>query len=479
MLTGAPAFSSLKLTDVVAEKQRPGGRDPCSRFPAIPAAVGKLVADMLASDRDERPASYRELTARLDDLIAAQARVAPQLAAVKGKESPLLQTAEIRFLAGGSGSTGQQPAHEPSAFPAPSEILPRQGSPAPPTSQAIGPASAAPARRGRPMLILGAVAAVMALVAVPMLKGQPGEAPASPDAPRRSVPGPTAPVSLRSVAIQGLDGPVRPGVALELRSESVPASASGLSYRWAVRPETSATLGSPTSASTRLQLSGLPGDEFTVELEASAGGASVQAQRRIVLDYPATDLLPDFLDQSTEWLARTRLHGEWLRRKEDGAIVCTAPDAPCVRTHNVPGTTWRLQGFLLPERLNRRGFAQTAFCLKLGPVRQLAVVCEREGLQGENWTVSLQEVEREEARGTFTFHPLPQPKVVTIVDRGKLAGACYTITRRGSEIDFRLGFPGSSECAEHREHVRINPDVMAFTLFVRGGRGVFPKLELW
>src|SRR5262249_36853917 len=151
--------------------------------------------------------------------------------------------------------------------------------------------------------------------------------------------------------------------------------------------------------------------------------------------YPPTDLFADFLDKSTDWLARTRFHGEWSRR-EDGAIVCLAPDVPCFRTRSVAGTVWRGGGPVAPARHNPRGLAGAAVCPPRGPARQLAVVCARDGSNGESWTCSLQEVEREEARNTFAFHPLAQPKSVQVVDReGTLKGALYTITRRGSELE--------------------------------------------
>jgi serine/threonine-protein kinase len=550
MLTGEPAFASTKLTEVVAAKRAATGPDPCARRAAIPAAVGKLVAAMLAPDRDNRPANHRELTARLDERIAATGSgEAPPLkpaapatpaapAPARRKESRLLQTAELDFLVAGGGAPDPGPQFvDNAAFPPPSEIVAREapaaaaaaparrqpadqpqqaalaqgaspavaptraaatrnaassaapGSVSPSSAAPIGPTArtnATPAptpqpRRNRRALVAAAVAAVLLLIAVPVLQQRHG-AVESPQPAPSPVPKPSAPVEAapRSAAILGLDGTIRPRVPIELRAETT-AAAGELHYHWSAQPEATATLAAPTAASTTLRLNGLPGDEYTIGLEVRAdSGAPLQAERRIVLDYPPLDLLADFLDKSTDWQARARLHGDWSHRAEDGAIVCVAPDAPCFRAHNIPGSVWRLAGQLRPEHQKGRAFAQTAITLRIGAAKQLALVCERNGAVGDSWTMSLQEVEREEGRGTFAFHPLAQPKDVTVIDRdGKLAGGTFTITRRGSDIDIQFGFPDAHMTAEYREHVRATAENTVFSLFAKGGRGVFPKLELW
>jgi serine/threonine-protein kinase len=488
MLTGGPAFTSTKLTEVVAEKRRPDGPDPCAKNAAIPAAVGRLVARMLAAKPDDRPANYPELTEQLDELIAlhssmaaapapvaAPAPAAP--AAPRMPDAPLLVTAEIQFLAAGGGVSEPKAA----GFPAPSEILPRTFMSLPRVNAAEVRAVKRQSRRRRGLWITGAVGGLLIVAAVPMLKHELGETPApAPPVAHNGKPA-IAHEALRGVAIHGPEGTIRPRVLIELNAETMPAACKGLTYQWTARPEGASTLASPTAASTTLQVIGLPGDAFTVAVEVgSKGDAPLMAERGFVLDYPATDLFADFFEKNGDWLGRQRPLGEWTRRKDEGGIACIAPETPTFRTRSVPGTTWRLDGLLLPERQARRGFAQAAVCLQLGLARKLALVCEREGSNGENWTMSVQEVEREEARGTFTFHPLAQGKVVKALDRdGRLSGASYTITRRDSELEFRFGFPVLHETAELREHVRNNNDAMMLTLFARGGRAVFPKLELW
>jgi tRNA A-37 threonylcarbamoyl transferase component Bud32 len=58
MLTGKPAFRGKKLTDIVTQKRAPVAPNPCFETD-VPAAVGAFVQCMLASNRDDRPRSYK------------------------------------------------------------------------------------------------------------------------------------------------------------------------------------------------------------------------------------------------------------------------------------------------------------------------------------------------------------------------------------------------------------------------------------
>ena len=67
MLTAKPAFRGKKLSEIVARKRDPLAPDPCTENPDVPSAVGALVQSMLAPERENRPASYKEL----DEMLAA------------------------------------------------------------------------------------------------------------------------------------------------------------------------------------------------------------------------------------------------------------------------------------------------------------------------------------------------------------------------------------------------------------------------
>ena len=71
MLVGQPAFRGSKLTDIVLRKRDPNAPNPISEHPGLPAAVGAFTQRLLASNRDDRPSSYKQLDAEADQLIAA------------------------------------------------------------------------------------------------------------------------------------------------------------------------------------------------------------------------------------------------------------------------------------------------------------------------------------------------------------------------------------------------------------------------
>lgn len=71
VLTAQPAFPNAGLTTTIARKQAPVGPDPRQVCADVPEGVAKLVTEMLAADREDRPASYAALQQRCDELIRA------------------------------------------------------------------------------------------------------------------------------------------------------------------------------------------------------------------------------------------------------------------------------------------------------------------------------------------------------------------------------------------------------------------------
>jgi serine/threonine protein kinase len=140
MLTGKPAFRGKKLTEIVTQKRAPVAPNPCSES-EVPAAVGAFVQCLLASNRDERPRSYKELDERLAELLDTLARSKPA-APVVGEETEW-----------GAGPMATRPSVQPAADPwqepkAAPKTTPARGSkppsppttpPPPPTGKAGGP----------------------------------------------------------------------------------------------------------------------------------------------------------------------------------------------------------------------------------------------------------------------------------------------------------------------------------------------------
>lgn len=71
MLVGQPAFRGSKLTDIVLRKRDPNPPNPVSENSGLPAAVGAFTQRLLASNREDRPDSYKQLDVEANELITA------------------------------------------------------------------------------------------------------------------------------------------------------------------------------------------------------------------------------------------------------------------------------------------------------------------------------------------------------------------------------------------------------------------------
>ena len=71
MLVGQAPFRGAKLTDIVLRKRAEVPPNPCDENPALPAMVGAYTQRLLASNRDDRPSSYKELDEELGMVMDA------------------------------------------------------------------------------------------------------------------------------------------------------------------------------------------------------------------------------------------------------------------------------------------------------------------------------------------------------------------------------------------------------------------------
>lgn len=68
-LTGGPAFKGNSLAQIVTAKVSGAAPNPTAEISDLSPAIGTLVADMLAKDREQRPQSYEILIARCHPLL--------------------------------------------------------------------------------------------------------------------------------------------------------------------------------------------------------------------------------------------------------------------------------------------------------------------------------------------------------------------------------------------------------------------------
>ena len=523
MLTGAPAYASERLTDLVVMKRQARGPDPSQRVAGVPAPLGELVAAMLAQNPADRPADYRTLRARLDEAARApNAAVRESTTAKPAEPKPvvskpeagpnLLRTAEFEFLvaaSAGAADTGQTPASafvsrviEPpapvaSAAPAPAANVAPAAIAAAPAAvvkpvrpaappRVIGARPAPPRQHTRNGIIAAAALALVAAVAVPRWRTAEDDestiaGPAI--AKAKDVVVPATGNRRPSVELVGADLPMPRGDRIQLRSSAEDADGDALQYEWSVQPSGAAILSAPNAPTTVLQHDLLPGDEFKLWLAVRDGRESTAVERRIIVRYEPANLLADFLGADSGWQGMGRMRMPW-RQRDDGAVVATAGELPIVRTRSMRGPVWRVGGSLLPERGDGRGaggdVVQGAVSIRLGPQRHLAIVCAREGVRGERFVLSVQQIVRDEVRpgagNSLRALPEAQRAPIEALDAG---GASFTLTRRGDELLFQFGFLDRSERVEHIEHIRGDVGELSLGLMARGGKVVFGSLLGW
>jgi Protein kinase domain len=513
MLTGAPAYTDERLTDLVVAKRQPRGPDPSQRGAGVPAPLGELVASMLAHDVADRPADYRTLRTLLEQaakapMAPARAAAEPRPAATPAAGPGLLRTAEFEFLATAGATAGTAAQGGAAAAPSTSPFVSRVVEPAAPAAvvapvaaerraPTVAPARAmaaprvigaktAPARKLPGGWIAAAAAAVsLVVVAVPHWRRADGPLDTPPAPPVAAAAAPASANQPPRVELIGADAPMRRGDRILLRSRAEDVDGDVLQYEWSVQPDNAASLSSTDEATTTLHHELLPGDEFELWLAVHDGRESTAVEHRVVVDYEPQDLLAGFLDADSGWQNMGRMRSPW-RQREDGAVFGIAAELPCLRTRNLEGPVWRVGGTMQPEPFDGRGPGpgagpvQGAISLRVGPQRHLAIVCAREGERGERQVLSVQQLMREEQRpgAGAGMRPLPEAQGARLeaVDAGE---ATFTVTRRGDELKLEFGFMGRSERLEHVERLRGDFGAVPLGLMVRGGRVVFGELRLW
>ncbi|MFO1029610.1 MAG: protein kinase [Planctomycetota bacterium] len=395
LLTGAPAFPSQRLTDLVVQKRRSRGPNPCEQVPSLPVEVGELVAAMLAHDPADRPADYRTLRGQLDEL-AKQVRsnmvTRPSAPARAAKPAPagnenLLRTAEFEFLAkdhdsvrsGGANFVSRleapQPGQQPGQQPETGANAPATGSP-PVAERGLVPVPAAvPARKvvtprvvgarqvvlsspragGRRAVMAGVLLVAMAGVSVPWWRRGEGGLVQPPigvsdPKPSASDAGGEAERSVHhrpTVELLGLDGPLRRGARLQVRSRAEDVDGDPLQYEWSVEPADAVVLETPAEAATAMRHELLPGDAFTLRLVVSDPADQAELAQRVVVRYPASDLLADFFQPGGAWQSSARTAPVWQRAGH--GIVVQAGDETRSAMRPLIGAVWRVAGVIVPE----------------------------------------------------------------------------------------------------------------------------------
>jgi hypothetical protein len=450
---------------------------------------------MLASDREERPRTYKELDERLQELMdlvgsspqrpagfrppdgdATMVGGGPMLsrptkkptatapAVPKPTQPPnaaptgpgLLRTAEIDFLAGGmeAGAANAPPAFRDGSSGIVTPPVAPASPPPPPAPQAAAPA---PRARGSVlvvgvMLVLGgAVGTWLALQPSGKEGGDDGKGaqidPVVPPLPQPQPPQPKPlPVRNQPPVPEGIDGVAEPrplGRTFTLEAKFRDPDGDKAMVVWTVPEEIKLLGGTDARNQTKVKLrieDGLPGEEYPIEVEANDGkNPAVKMSAKVIVgDVPFEPALEGF-KTSPRWSIDNNNFSWGL--DGDGYAFCNAKDQ--LRTMSTsPGTDafWQWTGALVAEELKDTAPAKVGVRLELGDVGY-TVRCSRTGPGDDaSWTIDLLDARRE--GGVWKEQPMAPPRHHEFAqvdpDTGDARG-WFSVTRRRDRLIVEIG----------------------------------------
>ncbi len=345
MLVGQPAFGGNKLTDIVLRKRDPSSPNPCDEKPDLPAAVGAFTQRLLASNRNDRPASYKELDNEANELLTAllanrsqaappsapggprgasdildqtipsapggkrptgspgggvdatmprgtQQRPAQPAAQSKSNTSPgMLNTGELDFLSEGGPAGADEPA-APAFQDGGTRVTP---------TAATNPMAAAPGDGGsKKGLYIGIGAAVLVAAVLGIVFGTGGDPGGTPNSNNtvktdNKTPNNVTPNSAPTIASLKLskggkesdDATVALNAMFGLAVRASDPDGDQLHYKWTWPEDSMSLMSQPGSAEIKFRLlDGLPGVEHVIRVEVSDAVSTAVANRefRIVVD---------------------------------------------------------------------------------------------------------------------------------------------------------------------------------------------------
>ena len=342
MLTGHPAFRGTKLTDIVTKKREAVGPNPCGENADLPASVGALCQRMLASDRNDRPASYKELDKLLEEMMMAlvtsrqrtdtivdmpkgdddggatmvsaprpggiapkqpdpfekgPAKGEPTKPDGGGNTAPgMLNTGEFAFLAAGGGDDGGSGPKPPQFDDGSSDTRPTN----------VSTGEAPPNKTG---LYIGIGAAALLAAAVGVWMGTRGDEGAGGGGGQQVVEGGNGTRSgANTLPVVATEGPRRVDVdeTFTVRAKASDADGDALRYRWVV-PTGVIMIRDNQAEAQFLLRDGLPGMRFDVAVDVLDGaGTAVRGTQEIEVGECVTTA--PFLTGSRDWSSE----GSWF-----------------------------------------------------------------------------------------------------------------------------------------------------------------------
>ena len=437
MLVGKPAFAGKKLTDIVVRKRDPSPPNPCDENPAVPAAVGAFTQRLLASNRNDRPASYKDLDREVDQLMEAlqsqgkrtdtivdegmdqtipsrpgafgatsagqppggtQPPVAPVGKTEAAQEKPkqtspgMLNTGELDFLSAGARAGATTPP--PTAFG-------DSGSSGTAATNPMGESSPGASNKGT-YIGVGAVAVLAALLGVVSGMGGSGdERRGGPGDPGRETTNPgnsaltVTPIKLFVGGNEVEDPTVDMGGEFELGVEVAASDGDAIAYDWSWPERALSPLVQTNSSTIKFRLDdGLPGVRHTVQLRVRDGSSAAPVSRQFQVQVGnCPEQMPLIgWDANGIW---EKVSGTWRTRMDtanpanqgaSGRVV--RREQAVLRTQLGTETYWEWSGSLEPTG-QADGESSAMVALKFGD-KGYAIRCDRVQ-QDTVWSIKILE----------------------------------------------------------------------------------------
>ncbi|MFK7738997.1 MAG: serine/threonine protein kinase [Planctomycetota bacterium] len=468
MLVGRPAFDGNKLTEIVMRKRESIAPNPCEANPGVPAAVGTFCQRLLACDRDNRPASYKDLDDEVAALIGSlessgQGRmpIEPDAGAgatmvsaspfSAGSKPPAAAPSAVSSTPSGSSNTGsgsnpgvlhtgeldflsEGGAHPGSATTQFQEPGANDTSPTTPIGAGAGPA---PAKSGGKGLMIGVGLAVVAAgVAGVLLTGPGGGGKEDPTEGGVTNAAPTI------ASIEG-EAKVDLGNTFELTVAASDADGDPLGYEWVFPRDCMSARSDTNKSSIKLRIDdGLPGVQFAVTCRVSDGkeGGTMQIRHEVEVSECPEDATLANWKNSDRWQSSGRC-GQLIDRMQASGRVEERPAS--IQTKLGPESFWEWSGRMSPTNYPDPNSDDDS---ELPGIAQVRIVYGGKGYgihctrtEGETvWSVKM--VERTPGTDEWPSIPSGASKLWT-----QPAGtpnehrAYWSIRRERSKLTFRFG----------------------------------------
>lgn len=406
MLVGHPAFRGAKLTDIVLRKRDPSSPNPCEENANLPAAVGAFTQRLLASNSDDRPASYKDFDKEVNVLLTAlmsQSSKGPLAGGVsdqtivsgpgRPRPAPAAGGLDATMPSGGKPTGGSGPSiqHGTAKALSPGEAsrdLGAQG-----TASMDPAASTAVATAGSKKGLLIGLVAIVVIAAVLVFSN--GDLFSGPN---------TAPTITSLKRLDGEeqvdDAIIDLGQSFKLIAVANDAEGDELTYKWSWPREVMTSPTEPGQPEIQLKLiDGLPGVEFVVNLVVSDPDGEKVTQSFTVTVGDCRETMT-IVGASRLW---TKASGRWTEKMDPRKPGVTgrlsrkpAADELAVLSNQLKSDSyWQWEGTLIPDLDSTREGDPLAYVAvrfgNAGMAKGYAVSCARSNDE-RDWAVELLEL---------------------------------------------------------------------------------------